>query len=417
MSEYSASELLAIVAKWSTPSKLEQLKKEGVNKFYDDIKMKQSVGVSSLTPFMRQKLTPAFDPAKVKIDDFKVFIDGVARLVVAQDMKLNSLLAVKKFIRAHLYSKDESDPYVMAWKAAKLSVQPEEFVEKRADQERKVSEKNKNVLTLSKTKVDEFYNSFLDKKNPDLVDKIITLQATLGLRMIEVLSSKVSEFRKNGEHVEQVGTAKMVGTAEKIVSKTPIFIDSGKFMEIVGDVRKTTDKLLNLTNAEIVGKYNSKVNERIVTYLKKVKIDHSELRSSHGLRRLYVAVAYMLLDDDKLTYHQFIKESLGHESGGSVAHYNTIVTIGKDEEETKEESKETKETKVETKETKEETKETKEAIRVASLSKATRVKYEVFKKAVAAGKTSYEQLERVKIPGTIPQKYLTRNMISKFKKM
>ena len=80
------------------------------------------------------------------------------------------------------------------------------------------------------------------------------------------------------------------------------------------------------------------------------------------------------------------------------------------------------ETKVETKEetkveTKEETKETKEAIRVASLSKATRVKYEVFKKAVAAGKTSYEQLERVKIPGTIPQKYLTRNMISKFKKM
>ena len=414
MSEYSASELLAIVAKWSTPSKLEQLKKKGVNKFYDDIKMKQSVGVSSLTPFMRKKLGPAFDPAKVKIDDFKVFIDGVARLVVAQDMKLNSLLAVKKFIRAHLYSKDESDPYVMAWKAAKLSVQPEEFVEKRADQERKVSDKNKNVLTLRKSKVEEFYDSFLDKKNPDLVDKIITLQATLGLRMIEVLSSKVSEFRKNGEHVEQVGTAKMVGTA-KIVSKTPIFIDSGKFMEIVGEVRKTTDKFKSLSNAEIVGKYNSKVNERIVTYLKKVKIDHSELRSSHGLRRLYVAVAYMLLDDDKLTYHQFIKDSLGHESGGSVAHYNTIVTIWKDEEETK---AETKETKAETKETKVESKETKEEdVKVASLSKATRVKYEVFKKAVAAGKTSYEQLERVKIPGTIPQKYLTRNMISKFKKM
>ena len=293
----------------------------------------------------------------------------------------------------------------MAWKAAKLSVQPEEFVEKRADQERKVSEKNKNVLTLSKTKVDEFYNSFLEKKNPDLVDKIITLQATLGLRMIEVLSSKVSEFRKNGEHVEQVGTAKMVGTAEKIVSKTPIFIDSGKFMELVGEVRKTTDKFKSLSNAEIVGKFNSKVNERILTYLKKVKIDHSELRSSHGLRRLYVAVAYMLLDDD-LTYHQFIKESLGHESGGSVAHYNTIVTIGKDEEETKE-----------TKETKEESLGHESGGSVASLSKATRVKYEVFKKAVAAGKTSYEQLERVKIPGTIPQKYLTRNMISKFKKM
>jgi integrase len=326
-------------------------------------------------------------------------------------MKLNSLLAVKKFIRAHLYSKDESDPYVMAWKAAKLSVQPEEFLEKRADQEKKVSEKNKNVLTLSKTKVEEFYNSFLEKKNPDIVDKILALQATLGLRMIEVLSSKVSEFRKNGEQVEQVGTAKSkVGTA-KMVSKTPIFIDSGKFMEIVGEVRKTTDKFKSLSNAEIVGKYNSRVNERILTYLKKVKIDHSELRSSHGLRRLYVAVAYMLKDDDKLTYHQFIKDSLGHESGGSVAHYNTIVTIWKDEEESKGESK------GETKETKAETKETKETKEEASLSKATRVKYEVFKKAVAAGKTSYEELEKVKIPGTIPQKYLTRNIILKFKRM
>jgi hypothetical protein len=55
--------------------------------------------------------------------------------------------------------------------------------------------------------------------------------------------------------------------------------------------------------------------------------------------------------------------------------------------------------------------------KVAKLPRATRAKFELIKKAMLDGKTSYAQLEKVAIPGTTPVKYITRNIISKYKKI
>ena len=141
---------------------------------------------------------------------------------------------------------------------------------------------------------------------------------------------------------------------------------------------------------------------------------------------------HSLRDDQNLTFHQFIKDNLGHESGSSTANYNTIkITTDKildKDSAIKLNATHATTVRLESQvaELKEEVKEVKEievpapavpVVPPVRLSKATAAKLALFKTAVAEGKTSYEQLEKVKIPNTIPQKYLTRNMISKFKKM
>ena len=94
-----------------------------------------------------------------------------------------------------------------------------------------------------------------------------------------------------------------------------------------------------------------------------------------------------------MTFHQFIKTNLGHESNHSTINYNTIQIIDTPDIDTN-----TQPT-------------------ILNLSKSTTAKYKVYQQAVSEGKTSYEQLEAVKIPNTSPQKYLTRNMITKFNKI
>ena len=451
-SEYSAPEILKIVEKWSTPAKITQLKKTeesktkagdtrvvypGIREFYADIKMKQNMSkVNTMNPFFQKMLKPAFDPAQVKIAEFKIFIDGIGRLVHELEYGMDSFLAAKKYIKAHLKAfnantRDDTNLYVRAWHDAKLNIQADEFKEKNEQAEKKVTEKNKAVFYIPQEKVEAFYRSFCFDENPDIIDKIMMVQATMGLRLIEALSSNVSVFRKNGEKIEQIGTAKMVKSkyslADKVVSKTPIIVSSDKFMKTLDEVRRKTDKF-KISNVELRNKYNGRVNARIESRLNAAGIpEHNELKSSHGLRRLYVAYAYSLRDDQNLTFHQFIKDNLGHESGSSTANYNTIkittdkildkdsavklnathattVRLESQVAELKEEVDDIQEVKV-------------PEVPEVRLSKATTAKLKLFKKAVAEGKTSYESLEKVKIPGTIPQKYLTRNMISKFKGM
>ena len=217
----------------------------------------------------------------------------------------------------------------------------------------------------------------------------------MGIRLIETLSSKVSNFRKNGNEIEQIGTAKN-DESDRIISKKPIIIDSNKFIDVLTSVRQETDKYLNLTNVELKNKYNGRVNDRIIKYLRLAGIpEHNELKSSHGLRRLYVAYAYSLIKNNRMTFHQFIKTNLGHESNNSTINYNTIQIIDTPDIDTDTDTQPT----------------------ASSLSVTTTAKYKVYQQAVAEGKISYKQLESVKIPNTLPQKYLTRNMITKFNKI
>ena len=399
--EYSSNEILSIVDIYSSPDHIAKLKHiEGIREFYDDINMIQNMNnVSSLNPFFEKMIGPGFNPKQVDISKFKIFTKGLSRLLYQLPYKLDSFLAAKKFIKFHLktFHKDklnDSNPYFKAWQDAKLSIQPDEFKSKNDTAEKKLTEKNNNVLYVQKSKIINFYNYFCKERKPDIIDKIIIVQATMGLRLIETLSSKVSKFRKNGNEIEQIGTAKN-DESDRIVSKKPIIIDSTKFMDVLADVRQETDELLNLTNVELKNKYNGRVNDRIVKYLRFAGIpEHNELKSSHGLRRLYIAYSYSLVKNNRMTFHQFIKTNLGHESNHSTINYNTIQIIDTPDKDTDTTPPP-----------------------VSSLSATTTAKYKIYKQAVAEGKTSYQQLEAVKIPNTSPQKYLTRNMITKFKKM
>jgi hypothetical protein len=273
-----------------------------------------------------------------------------------------------------------------------------------------------------------------------LIDKIITVQATMGLRLIEALSSNVSNFRlvPKSDRVEQLGTAKMVRnkyetSSDKIVPKSPIVIDGVRFMEALTAVRKETDKFKSLSNEKMREKYNGKVNLRIQEYLRAAGIpEHNELKSSHGLRRLYVSFGYSLRDEQNLTFHQFIKDNLGHESNSSTQNYNTI-KITTDKILDKDSAVKLNSTYSTTVRLEREVDDLKQEVHdiavppatytpavqevVERLPRATKMKFQLIKKAMAEGKTSYAQLEKVAIPGTTPQKFITRNIIAKYKKI
>jgi integrase len=459
--EYSSDELLDIVAKWSTPASIKRLIKTqdtftkagepkvvypGIRDFYEEIEMKQNMTkVQTLSPFFDKVLRPAFNPKKVKLPAFRKFIAGIGRLVNETEFGMDGRLAAKKFIKRHLKiyhadTRDDKDLYVKAWHDAELNVQKDEFKQKNEQAQKKVDEKNRNVFYIAQAKVEAFYRSFCYNESPDLIDKIITVQATMGLRLIEALSSNVSNFRlvPKSDRVEQLGTAKMVRnkyetSSDKIVPKSPIVIDGVRFMEALTAVRKETDKFKSLSNEKMREKYNGKVNLRIQEYLRAAGIpEHNELKSSHGLRRLYVSFGYSLRDEQNLTFHQFIKDNLGHESNSSTQNYNTI-KITTDKILDKDSAVKLNSTYSTTVRLEREVDDLKQEVHdiavppatytpavqevVERLPRATKMKFQLIKKAMAEGKTSYAQLEKVAIPGTTPQKFITRNIIAKYKKI
>jgi uncharacterized membrane protein YcgQ (UPF0703/DUF1980 family) len=344
MSAYTAEDVLGYVQKWSKPAQLKKLKTtEGVKEFYDDIEYGGTrVNVKFLTPFFDKVIQPAFNPKKVSIKEFVPFIKGIAKMLEANiDIKTNmdTYFKAKSFIKENLTEfhkkdvedRDHSNLYVKAWYDGKLNVLKPEFKIKKDNAEKKVDEKNRNVLHIALEKVEKFYDLFCFKEAPDLIDNIITVQATMGLRLIEALSSNVSNFKlvPKSDMIEQKGTAKLLKNKyaidDKVVEKRPIKITPQRFMDRLKAVRSETDKYLELTNIKMREKYNTAVNDRIQKYLTEADIPkHNELKSSHGLRRLYVAYAFSLRNEPNMTLHAFIKQNLGHESSGSTQNYNTI---------------------------------------------------------------------------------------------
>ena len=224
---------------------------------------------------------------------------------------------------------DDKDKFVKIHYKAKLVVSKEEMNEKKARDKEKRDAKNMDVLYITQETAVAFYQEFCDKKTPDLVDKIITCQACLGLRIIEVLSKKVSNYLKEGDKISQYGTAKTqtnkyVKLSDKVCTKKPVIITADKFMELIGQVRKETDKF-DLDNEDMTAKYDAKVNLRVIKYLRKVGIPpHNELKSSHGLRRLFVSFSYSLREHHNMTFELWIQKMLAHDSSGSTMNYNTI---------------------------------------------------------------------------------------------
>jgi DNA uptake protein ComE-like DNA-binding protein len=198
-----------------------------------------------------------------------------------------------------------------------------------------IEKKATNVLHIPQDIAENFYKLFCYKKDADVIDNIICVEATMGLRIIEALNPKVSSFRivPDTDKVEMLGTAKLkknkyVLNTDKVVPKTPIIITPAEFMKRLADVRADTAQYADLSNVKMAEKYRENVNKRIVEYLQQAKIPkHPELKSSHGLRRLWIAFAFATRPtvDRNMTLNHFIQLRLGHEDGGSTANYDTIV--------------------------------------------------------------------------------------------
>jgi integrase len=286
-----------------------------------------------------------------------------------------------KYHKTAMETKDNSNKFVKAWYDNNLYILPTEFKFKNANATFRVDIKNTDVLNIPINKVELFYNMFIN--SPNLIDAMLTVQATLGVRLIEVLSSNVSKFEIAESEIMQIGTAK---TSVNILKK-PILITPQKWMEKLSIVRAETNKFKDLTNVKLSEKYNTLVNDRIQKYLRASGIEeHNELKSSHGLRRLYVNFLYSMREEPNLTLHAFIKKYLGHTSDHATKNYNSINITSDDLEQLI----------------------PIEPLTIAEPAKTkTQIKFEKITKALADGKKTYSEMADIGI---------TTQMYSNYKK-
>jgi integrase len=387
--------ILNSVKKWSKSAGLKKLKTaDGIGEFYNEIQFTGNLkNVKFINPFLENTIADAFDPSKVNIKDFKPFIKGISKMLYTLDINTNmdTFLKMKGIIKKHMMkyhktamdNKDHSNKFVKSWYDANLYILPNEFKVKNTNAKNKVDIKNTDVLNIPLNKVEKFYSLFIDSE--DIIDAMLTVQATLGLRLIEVLSSKVSNFEIIDENIKQIGTAKSKIDISNNIEKKPVMITPRQWMEKLKMVRAETDKYLSLNNVKLREKYNKLVNDRIQKYLRMAGIpDHNELKSSHGLRRLYVNLLYSMREEPNLTLHAFIKKYLGHTSDNATNNYNSIsITTDSDSDISGVEPIEPAKTK-------------------------TQIKFDKITKALSEGKSTYSEMSDIGI---------TAQMYSNYKKL
>jgi integrase len=384
-------DILNSVKKWSKSSFLKKLKTTaGIAEFYNDIQFTGNLkNVKFITPFFEHTIANAFDPSEVSITHFKTFIKGISKMLYTLDINTNmdTFLKMKGIIKKHMMkyhktamdNKDHSNKFVKSWYDANLYILPNEFKVKNTNADAKVAIKNNDVLNIPLNKVELFYKHFIN--SDELIDAVLTVQATLGLRLIEVLSSKVSNFEINDSEIRQIGSAK----TNVDIEKKPILITPTQWMNKLKIVRNETDKFKDLTNVKLREKYNTLVNDRIQKYLRASGIqEHNELKSSHGLRRLYVNFLYSMREEPNLTLHAFIKKYLGHTSDNATNNYNSINIVSGD------------------------ILSPSELITIEPAKTKTQVKFDKITKALSEGKKTYSEMSDIGI---------TAQMYSNYKKL
>jgi integrase len=384
-------DILNSVKKWSKSSFLKKLKTTaGIAEFYNDIQFTGNLkNVKFITPFFEHTIANAFDPSEVSITHFKTFIKGISKMLYTLDINTNmdTFLKMKGIIKKHMMKyhktamddKDHSNKFVKAWYDNNLYILPNEFKVKNTNADAKVAIKNNDVLNIPLNKVELFYKHFIN--SDELIDAVLTVQATLGLRLIEVLSSKVSNFEINDSEIRQIGSAK----TNVDIEKKPILITPTQWMNKLKIVRNETDKFKDLTNVKLREKYNTLVNDRIQKYLRASGIqEHNELKSSHGLRRLYVNFLYSMREEPNLTLHAFIKKYLGHTSDNATNNYNSINIVSGD------------------------ILSPSELITIEPAKTKTQVKFDKITKALSEGKKTYSEMSDIGI---------TAQMYSNYKKL
>jgi len=444
----NVKEILKIINKYSTPNAIKKLneveipKGKKIGKYPGIISMYEDIGIPinpqapprSIRQFVELS-EPIYNPKKVSEKDFEQYANKLNILLEgtlnignkgADNPNLEQLLKIKGIIKKLVikYSgKDKDSPFDRIRFKSGLS-QQSNIADKKKKSKDATDFKNKNQLVIPLEAMQTFYRSIFFKTNKTLLDNVISFQASIGCRLIEVLSSKVSKFEAiEGNLIRQLGVAKMKGdiVEKRVIEKPTVnIIDAVDAMPFLEAVRKETKQFENLSNDKLTSKYNQNVNNRIKIYLQNAGIPITkETSSSHTLRKLYANYTYATRKDNKYTKHQWIKEKLGHAGDTSTINYNAI-EISSDPILNKDSQQIVNEVKIQSNVNTKELNEMKEAIseikknvnNPALISKEitftkTEKKFQELDKAVADGATSYDALQK---------KGFTTYMIAKYKK-
>ena len=200
--KWTANEILAIVKKWTTVAKLKELNKTakgkteagddkilyiGIDKFYKDINMKQHNKTISVVPFFEKAITPAFDSEVVNLADFKVFCEGLNKLIYkGPKLGFNNLYTAKaalaKALTKYRDRKDTDNEFVKAFNANDLRQTKQEYDNYKDVARKRADAKNRDILYIPQEKVEHFYRLFCYKPEGDIIDKILEAGCCLGLR-------------------------------------------------------------------------------------------------------------------------------------------------------------------------------------------------------------------------------------------
>ena len=191
--KWTANEILAIVKKWTTVAKLKELNKTakgkteagkdktlfvGIDSFYKDINMKQHNKTITVVPFFEKAIMPAFDPAVVKLADFKLFCKGLNTLIYkGPKLGFNNLYtakgALKKALSKYHDRKDTANEFVKAFNDNNLRETQEEYKTYKEVAGKRADAKNRKILYIPQEKVEYFYRLFCYKPDGDMIDKIL----------------------------------------------------------------------------------------------------------------------------------------------------------------------------------------------------------------------------------------------------
>ena len=400
---FTKKQLEKILDTWKTKAKVAQLKKDP-KAFFEKIKMKVSHKTTSFSPFVAKAMTAGIREWSEK--DFIRYTKIASTILRNSGANIDSLrstfTAFKNEFRKH-HSEDSARFHSLK---QSLSSTPEEAQEFKRTQSDKVKAKNKHQVILMDEDVEKFIKHVIYKDKPDLIDKLLAAQVVSGGRSIEIISSKVSEYKetKDPDEIIQIGVAKTKGK-ERSITKPILFITSKGFMKLIGEIRTSIGDISKDSNEVLGRRYNGRINERVRKYMKEVGLEvNKELKSSHGLRRLWVNFAYKLRSNRGQSLASFISENLGHDPSSissaaqnysSIAIDSASILTDNQAQQVNTAQRMATENKQEIQELKEEIKEIDE---IKSLQEPTKsmpveeTKFKKIEKLIKAGKTSYVQM-------------------------
>lgn len=384
-----------ILNKWGTKAKLAEIKKNPVS-FYEKEGIKHSHKTNSLASFVAKGLSAGIQ--EWDLEDFKKYTKIAADMLRASTSNLNVLRATfSKFKNIYRKYHSEDDARYKSLKYT-MSLTPEENATWVKDGEDALSKKTTKQVVVSKSDIKRFIEAVAENLSVNIVDKIIACQISSGARLIEILNRKVSKFVESPrkKNIRQIGTAK--SAEERVVEKPLIGITPKQFLQYIKDIRGAVKD--DASNAELTNLWNSRVNARIRQYwnelgVKLSKDDIKEIGNSHGLRKMYVNLAYSLRKEKNMSKQAFISKHLGHASSVSKSAINyDSIRVSKSKKTTKKEEQK----KLEQKEP-----EKKRTVVLTDKEK----KFKKIEALIKAGKTSYRDMQAAGV---------TTYMYSQFKK-